>query len=71
MSPEQIKTALTPFGQVQGHLARTEEGAGLGLPIARGLAHKHEGELFIESQPGKGTTVILTLPPDRPGRELP
>jgi two-component system cell cycle sensor histidine kinase PleC len=63
MSADQIATALKPFGQVQGHLARTQEGAGLGLPIARGLARQHGGDLFVESQPGQGTTVILTLPP--------
>jgi len=62
MSPDQIATALKPFGQVQGHLSRTQEGAGLGLPIARGLARQHGGDIFIESRPGQGTTVILTLP---------
>ncbi|HWD28998.1 MAG TPA: HAMP domain-containing sensor histidine kinase [Rhizomicrobium sp.] len=62
MTPEQIATALNPFGQVQNHLSRTEEGAGLGLPIARGLARQHGGDVFIESKPGQGTTVLLTLP---------
>ena len=40
MSADQIAVAMTPFGQVQGHLSRTQEGAGLGLPIARGLARQ-------------------------------
>ena len=62
LSQDQIATALKPFGQVQGHLSRTQEGAGLGLPIARGLARQHGGDLFIESTPGQGTTVLLTLP---------
>ena len=62
MTPEQIAVALKPFGQVQSHLSRTQEGAGLGLPIARGLARQHGGDLFIESKPGQGTTVLLTLP---------
>jgi len=65
MSPEQIATALKPFGQVQGHLARNAEGTGLGLPIARGLAQQHGGDIMIESEVGRGTTAILTLPPDR------
>jgi len=51
---------------VQGHLSRTQEGAGLGLPLARALAHKHGGDIQIESKPGQGTTVFLTLPPDDP-----
>ncbi|MEJ1970401.1 MAG: ATP-binding protein [Rhizomicrobium sp.] len=64
MAPDQIAVALKPFGQVQGHLSRSQEGAGLGLPIARGLARKHGGDLAIESEPGAGTTVFLTLPPE-------
>ena len=64
MTPEQVAVALKPFGQVQGHLSRTQEGAGLGLPIALGLVRAHRGDLRIESKPGAGTTVFLTLPPD-------
>ncbi|MBL6852780.1 MAG: sensor histidine kinase [Alphaproteobacteria bacterium] len=66
MTPEEIEIALTPFGQVQGHLSRTQEGAGLGLPLASALAHKHGGDIKIESQPSQGTTVFLNLPPDDP-----
>src|ERR1700742_1095247 len=62
MTPEQIAIALTPFGQVQSHLSRTQEGTGLGLPIARGLARQHGGDLYLESEPGAGTSAVLTLP---------
>jgi two-component system cell cycle sensor histidine kinase PleC len=65
MDAEQMKIALTPFGQVQSHYTRTQEGTGLGLPIARGLARQHGGELHLESEPGAGTTAILTLPPGK------
>jgi two-component system cell cycle sensor histidine kinase PleC len=65
MSPDQVAIAFRPFGQVQSHLSRTQEGAGLGLPIARGLARQHGGDLRVESQPGAGTTVFLSLPPDQ------
>jgi len=64
MSEAEIAVALRPFGQVQGHLSRTEEGAGLGLPIARGLARRHGGDLHMQSEPGKGTTVLVSLPPE-------
>jgi two-component system cell cycle sensor histidine kinase PleC len=64
MSPDQIAVAIKPFSQIQEHLARTQEGAGLGLPIARGLARLHGGDLHVESRPDRGTTVFLTLPPD-------
>ena len=62
MTHEQIVLAMKPFAQVQGHLARTEEGAGLGLPIAMGIARLHGGSLFLDSQPGAGTTALVTLP---------
>ena len=62
MAPDQIAVALTPFGQVQSHLSRTQEGTGLGLPIARGLARQHGGDLYLESELGAGTSAVLTLP---------
>ena len=64
MAADQIATALRSFGQVQGHLARTAEGTGLGLPLARGIMRCHGGDLRVESQPGQGTTVFVTFPAD-------
>jgi PAS domain S-box-containing protein len=37
-------------------------GIGLGLPIVRGIVERHGGEVKIESAPGRGTTVTVTLP---------
>jgi two-component system cell cycle sensor histidine kinase PleC len=62
MTHEQIVLALKPFAQVQGHLARTQEGAGLGLPLAMGIAKLHGGSLYLDSQPDAGTTAVVTLP---------
>jgi two-component system, cell cycle sensor histidine kinase PleC len=62
MTHEEIVTALKPFAQVQGHLARTQEGTGLGLPLAMGIIKLHGGTLFLDSQPGAGTTAVVTLP---------
>jgi signal transduction histidine kinase len=45
--------------------SRAAGGAGLGLSLARGIMKLHEGELTIESAPGKGTTAILSLPAAR------
>jgi two-component system cell cycle sensor histidine kinase PleC len=62
MTHEEIMLALKPFAQVDDRRARAQEGAGLGLPLALGLARLHGGMLHIESQPRAGTTVVLTLP---------
>lgn len=44
----------------------TEDGAGLGLSIARGIAEQHNGALILESQEGKGTKLRISLPVDAP-----
>jgi two-component system, cell cycle sensor histidine kinase PleC len=66
MTPEQLEVAMTPFGQVQSHYTRTQDGTGLGLPIALGLARLHGGDLYLESEPGVGTTAVLQLPAQQP-----
>jgi two-component system cell cycle sensor histidine kinase PleC len=64
MTHEQIVMALKPFAQVQGHLTRTQEGTGLGLPLAMGIVKLHGGSLYLDSQPNAGTTAVVTLPRD-------
>ncbi|MFA9550639.1 MAG: sensor histidine kinase [Hyphomicrobium sp.] len=63
MSEEDIAVALTPSGQVDLSRARSRDGAGLGLPIARALVQLHGGELKVESDLNVGTRVVVTLPP--------
>src|SRR3546814_14246158 len=54
--------AFEPFGQVDSSLARSFEGTGLGLPIARALMALPGGSLSLERAVGIGPTVTMTLP---------
>jgi two-component system NtrC family sensor kinase len=54
--PESIEKIFEPFYTTK------ERGTGLGLAITRQIIEHHHGEITIESTPGKGTTVRVTLP---------
>ena len=71
MTENEKLVAMEPFGQVDNTLARSFEGTGLGLPLARRLAELHGGRLTMHSVKGVGTTVEVLLPGFRvlwPGR---
>lgn len=65
MSREEVATALEPYGQVSNDFTRRRDGTGLGLPLVKALAEMHGGALEIDSEPGKGSTVTVTMPADR------
>ena len=50
------------------HTASRPEGAGLGLTLARRFAKMHGGRLWVESEVGRGSTFIVTLPVDASAR---
>ncbi|WP_265515670.1 sensor histidine kinase [Nitratireductor luteus] len=52
----------TPFMQVQSDYTRHVEGTGLGLTLVKGLVGLLDGGMSIESTPGKGTSVTVSLP---------
>lgn len=52
---------FVPFDRL-GAESGPEQGAGLGLPLARGLIEAMNGQLTIESQPGTGTASAVILP---------
>lgn len=68
MAAQDIPKALAPFGQVRGVLSREHQGTGLGLPLVKSLAELHGGTLDLDSLPGKGTVVTISLPLRHPGR---
>lgn len=65
IAEDDIARVLRPFEQVETSYARRNGGTGLGLPLAAKLAELHGGALNIDSEPGVGTTVTITLPAQR------
>jgi signal transduction histidine kinase len=63
MSSEQAQEACEAFWQAEEDATRRHfEGAGLGLTLARQFCELLGGDLTIESQPGKGTDVVVRVP---------
>ncbi len=58
MTPEEIERAMEPFYTTR--IGRG--GTGLGLSVAHGVVTDHGGYLSIESTPGQGTMVLISLP---------
>jgi len=56
ISPEEMKRIHEPFYTTK------QEGAGLGLAITRSILWESDGEMTVDSHPGRGTTVIVSLP---------
>lgn len=66
IAPEDLARLARPFEQVEGQHSKTTQGTGLGLALTKSLIELHGGELIMESEPGRGTTVRFDLPIQRP-----
>ncbi|MBT7760050.1 MAG: hypothetical protein HN732_22160 [Rhodospirillaceae bacterium] len=62
---DQLKLVMRPFHQVNSPLMRSEGGTGLGLPFSASLVSLHGGDIQIDSEVDKGTTVRVTFPSER------
>jgi signal transduction histidine kinase/ActR/RegA family two-component response regulator len=57
MDADTKRRCLEPFFTTKG-----ERGTGLGLAMIYGMAQRHDAEMTIESEPGRGTTIRLDFP---------
>jgi signal transduction histidine kinase len=56
----QINLVFHPFERADN--ATLFEGTGMGLAICKKIVDRHGGSIHVVSQPGKGTSFIITLP---------
>ena len=68
IAKDALERIFEAFGQEETGTSRSHEGSGLGLSISRGIIRKLGGEISIQTEKGKGTEVICSLP--FRGREL-
>jgi two-component system, NtrC family, sensor kinase len=64
--PENLDKLFTPFFTTKP----VGKGTGLGLSIVYGIIKMHRGQIHVESQPGKGTTIVISLPIRLPDGQL-
>jgi two-component system, OmpR family, sensor kinase len=58
MSADQVARAFERFYRAEPH----RPGSGIGLSIVAELVDAHRGSVVLDSEPGRGTTVVVTLP---------
>jgi signal transduction histidine kinase len=59
IAPEDLPRVFDRFWQAT---RANRQGAGLGLPITKGIVEAHGGRIWVESTPNRGTTFSFTIP---------
>jgi two-component system sensor histidine kinase ResE len=62
--PEDLKKLFGKFFRSSNVMTKETSGSGLGLYITKNIINRHGGEISIESELNRGTTVSFTLPTD-------
>jgi CheY-like chemotaxis protein len=67
MTPDQVSKLFDEYTRFNQDANRTIEGVGLGMSITRNLVRLMNGDIFVESEFGRGTTVTVRLPQRKVG----
>jgi signal transduction histidine kinase len=62
IAPDKIGSLFTEFKQTDATIASEYGGTGLGLSITKKFVEMHGGRIWVESEPGKGSTFIFEIP---------
>ena len=63
IDPKELPHLFERFYQAQGAIG----GTGIGLSLVKAYVEMHHGEVHAESEVGKGTTFVVTIPDEQPG----
>ena len=61
MTPEFQKIMFEPFSRADDHRTTKVQGTGLGMAIAQNIVNLMNGSIKVDSAPGKGTTIMVTI----------
>ncbi len=68
MTPEQVERLFQPFTQADASTTRKYGGTGLGLALVRRFCELLGGQVRVETEAGKGSTFVVTLPAETRSR---
>jgi hypothetical protein len=64
ISPDELASLFQKYQQSTSGKTSEHKGTGLGLVVSKMIVEAHGGKIWVESEEGKGTTFVFTLPAD-------